>query len=384
MTSQNNSSVLQPKIKRDINLDVIRIFAFLCIPFVHFFLNTGFYSQKVDNPVMIILMCLRNICLTCIPLFMMLTGYLQGTKDIKPDKKYYAKTAKFIIPYLITSLLILILNGLLNRNIPSVLEIIKGFTTFTGYSWYVEMYIGVFIFIPFLNMLYRGIKTKKQEKLLIFALIFFTLLPSAVNTYSFGTDNWLFSSSENFVKIIPDFWKRLYPITFYYTGTYLRKHKDEMKLSTFKRFLLALGTIAVSSLYCIIRNYGKTPSVYSWVSRSSFVIYLPAVAIFFFLISVDFSKTPKGLARFLGKLSELTFSAYLCSYLVDKIIYRYLLRLAPTFKEQLLTLPLTLPVVIICSLAAAFVVDLITSKACCAINRSVLKSKSAAKENTNE
>lgn len=382
MTLQNNDSNLKPDHKRNINLDIIRIFAFLCIPFAHFFLNTGFYSIKVNTPSMMVLMCLRNICLSCIPLFMMLTGYLQGTKDIKPDKKYYAKTAKFLIPYLITSLLILILEGLLSRKIPSVLGVIKGFTTFTGYSWYVEMYIGVFIFIPFLNMFYNSIKTKKQEKFLIFALIFFTLLPSVVNTYSIGTSNWLFGKSESFVKIIPDFWKKLYPITFYYTGTYMRKHKDEMKLVPFKRLILLLGTVAASSLYCIVRNLGKTPGVYSWISRNSFVIYLIAVAIFFFLISIDFSKTPKGFARFLGKISELTFSAYLCSYLADKIVYRYLMRYTTTFSQRLLTLPLTVSVVIVCSLAGAFVVDFITSKVCIAINRSV--NKSEKKETNNE
>ena len=58
-----------PKPERNVNMDVLRIFAFAFVPSVHFFLRNGFYSQNVDNPRMVIMVFMRNLFLLCIPLF---------------------------------------------------------------------------------------------------------------------------------------------------------------------------------------------------------------------------------------------------------------------------------------------------------------------------
>ena len=360
---------------RQTNLDVIRIFSFVLIPCVHFFLYTGFYSEPMTSPVLILLMCLRNFCLCCIPLFMMLTGYLQSTKSFQPDKKYYSKIFKFLVPYLIVCVLTLILNALLTHSKPSVIEVIKGFTTYTGYTWYIEMYLGVFLLIPFLNKFYNTLTTKKQEKILLGILIGLSLLPTIINNYSTSGNFLAPPKSSEALKIIPNFYTSLYPFTFYFTGAYLRKHKDDIKLSAFKRFLLLAGAFILFSAYCIARNYGRKPSVFDWISRNSLMVYVVAVLTFLFFLSFEFQKMSPKLRKFLGKISDLTFSAYICSYLADKIAYRYLNRYIPQFTHKLLLYPVIILSIIIVSLAAAFLTDMISKKVCKLINRLLLKNK---------
>ena len=372
---------ISPTVQRDFNLDIIRIIAFIFIPCLHFFLHMGFYKIPITHPGMMFLMCMRNIFLTCIPLFMILTGYLQGTKDFVPDKKYYVKIFKFLIPYLIVCILTLILEGLLKKSTPSIIDVIKGFTTYTGYTWYIEMYLGLFLFMPFLNKLYNTLKTKKQEKLLLTLLIVFTLLPTVINTYSFTSGTWFFypADSSETLKILPDFWAPVYPLTFYFTGTYIRRHKDEIKWSSKKAFLILLTAVVIFSVYNIIRNYGYLPLVYSWIDRNSFTQYITAVLIFIFVLTLKFNGVSPKLARLTGKIADLTFSAYICSYLADKVVYHFIKKNISGFINRLYTYPITVLFIIVCSLVIAFFVDTITKKLCKQINKLIFKDKSQAK-----
>lgn len=372
---QNKSLSSENSVQRNFNLDIIRILAFICIPATHFFLYTGFYSIPVVSPYMIILLCIRNFFVCCVPVFMILTGYLQSAKDFTPNKKYYSKAFKFLIPYFIVCVLTLVLDVLLHKNTPSVIEVIKGFTTYTGYTWYVEMYLGIFLLIPFLNKLYNALN-KKQEKILLGILITLTLLPTVVNTYSFTSGTWFFypSGSSERLKIIPDFFKQLYPFTYYFTGAYLRRHKEEIKWSAKKAFLILMGAFIAVSAYCIVRNYGYNPAIYTWVGNNSFLIYTLAVLFFIFVMSINFKNVSEKRRKFIGRISDLTFSAYICSYLADEVVYIILKKHTDTFSQRILTYPLTVSVIIICSLIMAFFVDWFTKKACKLINKHLIKS----------
>lgn len=67
---------------RDPALDIIRICAFLFVVSVHFFLKCGYYDVCVSGRAMYLATFLRQFLMICVPLFMMLTGYLTG--DRKP------------------------------------------------------------------------------------------------------------------------------------------------------------------------------------------------------------------------------------------------------------------------------------------------------------
>mgnify|MGYP000183442649 CR=1 FL=1 len=71
--------------KRDSRLDLIRIFSLFCVAGIHFFLNSGFYSQMVSGKRMFIMCIFRSFFIICVPMFITLTGYLMNKKTPKPE-----------------------------------------------------------------------------------------------------------------------------------------------------------------------------------------------------------------------------------------------------------------------------------------------------------
>ncbi len=88
--------------KRNVALDVIRITALYCVISVHFFLNNGFYTQPVVGTRMYIMTILRTMFIVCVPLFIMLTGYLMNKKEL--SIRYYFGITKTIGIYLLAGL----------------------------------------------------------------------------------------------------------------------------------------------------------------------------------------------------------------------------------------------------------------------------------------
>ena len=132
--------------KRTVNLDILRIIALIFIPCLHYFLYTGFYSKELSSNFMYVAYFARNLFLLGLPMFMLLTGFLQGNKKFTISKDYFIRITKFLIPYVIITLVYLLIDAFYFKNQYSVQKTIETFTTFINYSWYVEMYIhhGVF------------------------------------------------------------------------------------------------------------------------------------------------------------------------------------------------------------------------------------------------
>ncbi len=346
--------------QRNFNLDLLRIIALTFVPLTHFFLHTDFYSLNVDNFEMSLSLCLRNLGLLCIPLFMLLTGYLQGNKNIAPTLRYYTKILKFIVPYILVISFDLFFMHFYKGYEISLGVIARKLTAYSGYSWYVEMYLGLFLIIPFLNILWNGLKSKKHEHILLGILITLTVLPSIINAYDFVNSNWWNADSKDYLNLLPNFWTTLYPITFYYTGAYLCKHKEGLnkKIKTLHALLMFIASFGLFSVYCITRNWGTVPSVYTWLNRNSFGQMVTAVCLLLFIVSINIKRVPTPIAKFAGKLSNLSYTAYLVTYTIDIVLYGKLNSIIPTFSERLPYLPLMVFAVTVLSYIIAFFIDL--------------------------
>lgn len=325
-----------PQPKRNVNMDIIRIIAFAFVPSVHFFLHNGFYSQTVDNPRMVIMTFMRNLFLLCIPLFLLLTGYLQGNKKIEPSKKYYLKILKILVPFFIimTFDLIYIVNILGWEY--GVKEYIQNYTSFTHYSWYVEMYIGLFMLIPFLNLIWQNLKNKKQERILVITMFILMIAPSFFNYYQFDAENIMACTSDDYWSLFPNWWAGVYPLAYYFTGAYLAKNKDDFKLKPIYAFLIFLGTWAIFGTYTVLRCWGGKASVHGWLGYNSWGLYFMGVALFIFVNSLKLESVPKFAGKTLAKLSDLTFGAYLASWMLDQYMYSKVLNVkVPIMEDRL-------------------------------------------------
>ena len=82
---------------RNTSLDIIRVVAVFLVNSVHFFLYNGFYTETVQGVPYFVMTVMRVLFTACVPLFMILTGYLMSKKTL--SKSYYKGIRKTLIVY---------------------------------------------------------------------------------------------------------------------------------------------------------------------------------------------------------------------------------------------------------------------------------------------
>ena len=284
---------------RNSSLDIIRIFAAFMVLSVHFFLYNGFYSEPVNKPAMFVAVGMRTFFGICVPLFMILTGYLMCHKTLSRD--YYKGIRKTLIVFVLATIACMIFKmfhdnpaimnafgsgnfGLMFKEIGQtrkygLINFIFGTLDFTGanYSWYIEMYIGLFLIAPFLNLAYNKLNSQKHKLVLVVTMFCLTTLPTIFNIFNFDTATWWVTPTESdtYQKLIPAFWLSMYPITYYFTGAYLREYG--MKLRTRAVAVLLVISLLGFTTFNWFRSYNggfKTGLYNYWYGFTPYVLSL--------------------------------------------------------------------------------------------------------------
>ena len=248
--------------KRNINLDMIRVIAVFSVLSVHFFLHNGFYEEIVVGKRLFFMGTMRNFFMICVPLFLILTGFLMNKKVV--SRKYYSGLKKTYITYVLASIACLVYFSISTQRSFGIIESIKMILNFSAapYSWYIEMYIGLFLLIPFINILYNGLKSKKQKIGLIITMLSLTVLPSVMNIWGISRKIQgilLPGGSENWVKIIPNYWTTLWPLTYYFIGAYISEY--DIKIRKRNNFILLVVSLFLFGVFNYMRSYQNTYEV---------------------------------------------------------------------------------------------------------------------------
>ena len=340
-----------PAKQRNPAMDVIRVFALLTVIGVHFFLNTDFYDVPVQGVRMCLMACMREFLMICVPLFLVLSGYLMKNKKI--SKSYYKGIVKTLAIYVLASLACGVYKYFAYRESFAPFGVIWGIFDYTTapYSWYVEMYIGLFLLIPFLNLTYNNLESKKQKQALLLSLILLTAAPAVINTFS----------SRVLTNVLPDWWSAFYPITYYFIGCYLRDYPIKLK----KRVNISL-IIAVTAVFGAIVCYFSYGQPFPWSEfneyKSLFVLIL-TVLVFSLFANLNYDKVGAKFRKVFSYLSNLVFGAYLCSWIYDDWFYGILNKHITSMPERLNYYILIVAAVFVCSLATSAVLNLIYSGA---------------------
>lgn len=199
-------------------LDIIRCLAIFSVIAGHFFvLNTPFRETIFDASGMFgqgLVYLLFNA--TGVPLFIMMTGYLNAHK-VECNRKYYKGMKRVLISYLLFSVItILFRKYYLYEDLTWIQWGLK-ILDFSAipYGWYIEMWIGLYLLTPFLNLLYKAIPTQKQKLILLVTLYVLTALPDLLNRYG--------------LHLVPGFWQSVFPLTYFFIGSYVREYEPELK-----------------------------------------------------------------------------------------------------------------------------------------------------------
>jgi len=339
--------------------DNLRILACFFVISIHFFYNSDYYSQPLKGAGMILMLIWRVVLTTCVPLFVILTGYLMSTKPL--SGKHYAKGMKVIWLYLLASLAVLIYRVYINHELLILSDAIWGILRYNTapYAWYVEMYIGLYLLIPFLNILYQNIPSKRWKIALIITLACLSMMPYLINYNNYKSFYWWLhpSVSNDVQKIIPQWWCFGYPLVYYFIGAYLREYGLPFKKNT-QRLMLA-ASIALQTLYCLWRaDGGKFPGG-AWTGWEWPLNAVNATLIASLMLDKEYNNVPEKLAKALSYISSLTLQLFLVSYIFDNLFYPILMEKLPTFPERLWGYFVIVPAVFLCSLALSVVIDLI-------------------------
>lgn len=332
------------EIKRAFGLDIIKSFAILFVVGVHFFLNTNFYNVSIEGISMIFQLECRWIFIICVPLFLLLTGYLQANKELSID--YFKKIIFILGIYLFYSLASIIMKVVYFGQQGSIMKWVSEILGFqaNGYSWYINMYIGLFVLTPFLNIIFNNIKQKKQHQILLLAMVFLTLLPGFLNSIPLIPGRASYS-------ILPDYWINFYPVTYYFIGCYLRKY--QVIVNKAFAIVVFIGITVLETILTYYFSWGKT-FTYVIGDYGSLLVAIQAVS--FFLIFYKTNINNKYARGLLGLISAVSLDIYLCSYLTDQIIYNFVME--KIFISQQQVILIAVPTVAI-SFTIAFIVAVI-------------------------
>lgn len=289
--------------KRNINIDLIKCIAVFSVISVHYFANVGLYKTIIEENKMYIGIIFRTLFMICVPLFIITTGYLMKNKML--SKKYYLGAFRVIIIYILNTLLYLAYNSIYNNEVLSIRHTIKSVLAIdTGYSWYIKMYLGLFLLIPFINLIYNNLKNKKQKQILILTMLTLTSFQGIFNIKYI---------------LIPDWWISIYPLTYYFIGCYLKEYK--VNINKYLNVLLFVIVLIVSSLINIHFSNGNKFVWGIYNDWGSIFNVLTSVLVFIFVINLNLGKVSNKISRVIVKISELSLGMYLTSSMIDDFLY---------------------------------------------------------------
>lgn len=329
----------EDKRQRNYGLDVARAAAGTLVLAVHYFQNYGFYAAPVMGKSMLLACMVRMLCMTCVPLFLLLTGYLCVNR--KWGMGYYRKLLPILLTYLLAGVVCMMFRIHWQGAVLSLREIIRAFTDYSVcyHSWYIEMYIGLFLLSPFFNAAWHSLD-EKGKKALMLTLIGLTALPTVTNQFG---------------PILPDWWMEIYPLTFYAVGAWLREHP--IRLNAWKLFICWLGLAVLIGVKGYVTANG---SAYSWLPEDnwkSLALLAQAVCLFSCLIQCTGERVPGPVRWCVNRVARLSLAMYLVSYVAEQLIYPVLIQAVPAVYQRIWWMPVVLPVVVVCSCVMAQLID---------------------------
>lgn len=334
--------------KRKTGLDLLRTYAVLFVVGVHFFYHTDFYRVPVAGKNMMLQVALRWIFTMCVPLFIMLTGYLQTEK--KPESKYFKKMIPILGVYLFYSVLSILMRITYLNEDKSILSWIKAILIFDAdkYSWYINMYIGLFLLTPFLNMIHKSLNNAKDYRIFLLILVVLTGFPAFFNSLAAQTSVFKALSFS-------DWWTRIYPVTYYFIGAYIKKYPIKLNKTV---AAISLGLVIV--LQTMLTVFYSSNRIFVNVIGDYGSILIVTEAVLFFLVFYDIEIGNRRISRLLGTISVLSLDIYLCSYISDKLVYIFVMKNIFKSQQQIMFYSVF---IVMTSFTIAFLIALLRYKA---------------------
>ena len=306
----NNQEIKANSNSRICGLDLIRVVAIFFVIAGHFFiLNTSYTAAPIQSVSIFVQRMMMSVFYVSVPLFMMLTGYLNINKT--PTKKYYKGMVRVLVAYLFFSIVTIAFRKYyLGEELSFVQWVLKVFDySAIPYAWYIEMWIGLALLTPFLNYLYRGIPTMRQKLLLVATFFVIASLPCTINER---------------VVLLPDYFQRAcYPLLYYFLGAFVQEYQPTIKL--WLGWTVIFWTSLFNPIATLLLAGSDSPDWGLGGGAAGACSVFISVAIFLMLYRRDITIAP--IKKWVTHCSMVSLEMYLCCYIFDALYY-------PWFKEH--------------------------------------------------
>lgn len=322
-----------PARAREVNPDLVRCIALFFVMGVHFYTHCDIYNAGFTGIGALLSEVLRTSFTPALALFLMLSGYFQRGRKL--TARYYLGILRLLEMYLICAVLDLLYSHFWLGTELTVRSFFGSIVNFTAseYSWYILLYGGLFLLIPFLNMMYASLSCRGHKRILIVSIAALSCLP--------------FSALNAFVNLCPYWWQRIWPIMFYLMGVYVGEYRPQPGAKRCGLWLLA--ALGVFSLYNFLVYSLASPLTLPYTqsfmyAHESLQNAVLSPLVFLFVLSLDLTRCPAWLTRLMAAVAKYSYGAFLFSSITDSFVYGRLTLLVPAAARRMLFFPLALPV----------------------------------------
>ena len=283
---------------REPGLDLLRCIALLFVVTFHSFLNNGYYYEPQTGVTMWLAGSFRWLSVSCIGLFLMLTGYLKSEKtDVKAC---YRGLVPVLLGYLLAAVISIPIRHFVFGDVQTFSAWLTRLFSFSAvyYGWYVEMYIGLVLLCPFVNIILRHLQSTKALLGFGMVMLVITALP--------GATPWV---------VFPDYWRSIYPLTYYILGAIVRR--TQPKINPWLGIVGALMVSAILGAATVLSTDSKLSEALTWEFPDLWIAFI-VVCLFVALYRV---RIPSSIGRMLAFGASGCYGGYLLSHLFDAWCY---------------------------------------------------------------
>lgn len=283
---------------RESGVDLFRCLGMLFVTGLHAFLYNGFYYETQTGIHMWAADTFRWLFFGCNGMFMLLTGYLKSAKPV--GKGYYKGLATFLVGYLLTCVISYPIRHFLLGDEAELFVWLERCVTFSNYAWYLEMYIGLLLISPVINLALERLEKPRDLLWLMGTMVVLTALPSLTPLH-----------------LLPDYWTGLYPLTYYVIGAVIRKGKPNIP-----SWLALLGAAATAMIMGGLSLMTAKGGVFAdGFAQGGYGGCLTTVMVSLLFLGIYRLRIGPGLGRVLAWMSGGVFEGYILSRLLDVWIY---------------------------------------------------------------
>jgi surface polysaccharide O-acyltransferase-like enzyme len=304
--------------KRESNYELLRIISMLMIVMTHVIVH-GRIEANSTGSILLIIKFIEAILVVHVNSFILVTGYYQCKTDFKFKKLVALNNAAWFYRAGIAIILLL-----LNMTTLSKIDIIRNlFPIDLSFYWFIDAYLLLYCFSPFLNILIKKLDKSTFKKLLLTCFIIISVLPNFTRGQAFYNANGL--SLYNFIFL-------------YFVGAYFRYNKVEIwnyfKINSLKKIRLIYASAFVLllifnfSLFVVGKNLLDLGHIANYVGLTIVNATLsfdnPLVILGSLMYFLWFGCLVIG-SKFINKISTLVFGVYLIhdNPYVKGLIYKW-------------------------------------------------------------